>query len=382
MQPYINPIQQGEMMIRLLHAADIHFGVTYERLNRSDRAFLRAEKRKSFTSMIDHAIKERVDFLCLSGDLFDINAADPTTKIYLQEQFDKLHRAGVSCYCIQGNHDAKHLNYFQHLRILSDRFDCIEKEHYRILGASYSDPKDSRDITALIPKVDHEKKNILLFHGLLSGSDSQSYHRLNPNDPLLKNIDYLALGHVHTPKEKPGKAQYPGSFFPQNTKEAGERGYLEVIISEGLDIRFHPSTDVQMVHKKIELYSTEEDFSVHHYKRIRSELTSDRHLYFITLVGRVEIEEYQQVKELISRVQEDYEREIHLVNDLSINRDFFKHPLLGELMDNLEDGLLERLQQTELLELLSDQMKEDIQKHLSEYKKLLLESFMEDTPWR
>src|SRR6185437_13833587 len=52
------------------------------------------------------AVASRVDFVLISGDLYDGDWRDYNTGLYLVGQLGRLRDAGIPAYVIAGNHDA------------------------------------------------------------------------------------------------------------------------------------------------------------------------------------------------------------------------------------------------------------------------------------
>ena len=90
-------------MIRFIHCADIHLGSPFTGLQQKNStiAFQAIEAtKKAFLTLIDTAIKYHVDFVLISGDIFDSNHQHIQEKIFLKEQFQRLAQAGIYVYFI------------------------------------------------------------------------------------------------------------------------------------------------------------------------------------------------------------------------------------------------------------------------------------------
>ncbi|RLB32905.1 MAG: hypothetical protein DRH12_18975, partial [Deltaproteobacteria bacterium] len=92
------------MVIKVVHTADNHLDPTL-------RAYLhlRDQRRRdfwnSFKMVLDYSYKNRVDFLLISGDLFDkINPRNPI-RANLMKWFKKLHDIGTRIVFFGGHHD-------------------------------------------------------------------------------------------------------------------------------------------------------------------------------------------------------------------------------------------------------------------------------------
>ena len=91
-----------------IHAADLHLdspfvGLKYLPTQLFER--MRESTFLAFSRLITFAIKEQVDFVLLSGDLYDGEERSLKAQLRLKKEFDRLHAAGIEVYVIHGNHD-------------------------------------------------------------------------------------------------------------------------------------------------------------------------------------------------------------------------------------------------------------------------------------
>lgn len=365
-------------MLRLFHVADIHFGTLYDQFGPKMRTILRKKKREAFIEMIQRAIDKNIDIMLFSGDIFDKEAIDPSTKIFFQRCMDRLYERGISCYYTKGNHDANHRFSLQHVHILDDNYSLIENHQYRVVGLSYNHMTDKRNITKELKPLPNDRVNLLLFHGLLSSDEHSNYQHLDIKDPLVNQFHYIACGHVHKPINNHDRAFYTGAFFPQNRSDIGDHYYLDVLVDrDDLRIKKVKSTPFTITKKIFELHSTEDDFSTSTYHRLESfikEHLKENYLH-VECHGLLTGPEYQEAKELLSLLTDKYEPYLFLEDDLKIKPQVSKHSFLQVAIEHLEQGLLLEVPE-------DDPLREDISKKLDIYEKLLLEVFMEDKKWR
>ena len=84
-------------MIRFIHCADIHLGSPFTGLQQKNStiAFHAIEAtKKAFITLIETAIEYHVDFVLISGDLFDSSYQHIQEKLFLKEQFLHSHQLG------------------------------------------------------------------------------------------------------------------------------------------------------------------------------------------------------------------------------------------------------------------------------------------------
>ena len=87
-------------MARFLHLADLHLGkYAYGHHER----FL--DMMRAFAYAAEYAVREKVDFILASGDVFDARTINSETLSRAVGIFDGLKAAGMPVFAIEGNHD-------------------------------------------------------------------------------------------------------------------------------------------------------------------------------------------------------------------------------------------------------------------------------------
>jgi DNA repair exonuclease SbcCD nuclease subunit len=190
-------------MVQILHISDTHLGKRQHSL---------AEREKDiydvFSQLIDIAIKERVDAVIHSGDLFDVSNPTTNALVIAVKILKKLKDANIPFLSIPGDHDTpKRKGYIIPHNILTE-LDLI-----KILN--YDKPYIIKDIEIYgIPHIPTVSKNVLVSTlSSLKPKSSRSILLLHqgvkqilPYDgswqmelgSLPKGFGYYALGHLHT----------------------------------------------------------------------------------------------------------------------------------------------------------------------------------------
>ena len=88
------------MQFKFLHAADIHLG--YQQYGLAERY---DDFTEGFQWIIETALRERVAFLLIAGDLFEKRTLDPRTLLIAVKEFQRLKEAGIPVVAIEGNHE-------------------------------------------------------------------------------------------------------------------------------------------------------------------------------------------------------------------------------------------------------------------------------------
>jgi len=216
--------------MKFSHLADCHLGSWRQ-------PELQALNLKNFEEAIDKSIKERVDFVLITGDLFD--SAYPGIEV-LEETFlqlKKLKDSGISCFYIAGSHDYSasgktFLSVLEKAGFCQNVFVPEERENNIILNPvifkevalyGYPGKKSGMEIEEL-KKVKLQDSpgffKILALHTSLKKAIGNLPIDSVEEDNLPK-ADYYALGHLHI-DYMDGKFVYAGPTFPSNFQELEE----------------------------------------------------------------------------------------------------------------------------------------------------------------
>ncbi len=79
--------------MKFIHAADLHLDSPFEGLQRLPKALWQQIHEAPFNAtktMVNDAIKQKVDFVLLVGDLFDRETQSVQAQVFLNEQLQRL----------------------------------------------------------------------------------------------------------------------------------------------------------------------------------------------------------------------------------------------------------------------------------------------------
>ncbi len=235
-------------MVKFAHIADAHLG--YEQYRLPYRA---AEFAEAFRRAVEISVREDVDFILISGDLFHQSRPSPETLKEAIEILSIPRDRGIPVFAIEGNHDrtqrrisAYHLlEGLGLLNLVGLRDEEVENEHLRsrrlgnkfLVRGIFEKDGGSIEIHGMrymsaawleknpLDKIFKPKGDaILMLHqgikelvedmmGILPESQ-RDYFELRLGD-LPKGYLYYALGHIHKNFETTydiGKLVYPGSL--------------------------------------------------------------------------------------------------------------------------------------------------------------------------
>jgi DNA repair exonuclease SbcCD nuclease subunit len=227
-----------------IHAADIHLDSPLLGLSVYEGApaeLLRNAPREAFRNLIDEAIQERVDFMVISGDLYDGSWKDFNTGLFFSKEMGRLNRENVPVFIVHGNHDAeseltKQLALPDNVKVFSTRkteTHLIEDLEIALHGHSFRDAKTEENLALGYPSPVPNFFNIGVLHTSVEGHVAHaSYAPCSLSDLTGKGYDYWALGHVHEYKilsEDP-LVVFPGNIQGRHIRETGARGAVLVTV--------------------------------------------------------------------------------------------------------------------------------------------------------
>lgn len=217
--------------IKFIHVSDLHLGKRQYNLTERYNDYFRA-----FQWVLDLAISEKVDFLLVSGDLFDNKNINPSVlsdvfysiRDFKERSSLELNRE-IPMICIEGNHDNPIYTTHSWMSFLADldlivllagdynkdnkeltfhpystsnhRGGMIQIKDTLIYGLPYYGSFTKHMFPAIYQAIPQKsnKFNILMMHFGIEGQDKlKPGIDLSPNlTELHDKIDYLALGHYH-----------------------------------------------------------------------------------------------------------------------------------------------------------------------------------------
>ena len=397
-------------MIRFIHCADIHLGSPFTGLQQKNStiAFQAIEATKTaFLTLIDTAIEYHVDFVLISGDIFDSSHQHIQEKIFLKEQFQRLAQAGIYTYLIHGNHDYGRftedwnndwVKVFKE-EVSTEILKTSSGESVAISGFSY----DTRWITESMAMHFPLRNSLVDYHlGMYHGqtrtaSDSSTaYAPFKVSDLEKLHYDYWALGHIHRAMDLDsyGKIAYSGTIQGRSFKEMGEKGFYVITLNKNLPmnrqfVSCNPIEWVEIEFLVEEVHSIEQIVS-QLYREILIQKWNDDKTYllkFVLIVDRGFNQTWLKLIEdlLQKEISKKYEKLYLIEMDVEFRKLKRNNQLSIELLED-EESHLNRLQDiqniamqhTLLAKYFSKEMSSEAFQHkMIQRAKVLIETNME-----
>ena len=226
--------------MRIIHTADLHLDSSLSAYLKGEKGKKRsAELRENFRRLVNYAKENEVSAVLIAGDMFDRSIVTGKTEDILIYEIQNA--PDINFYVIKGNHDEA-VNFWDSPDIPANLivFDeiwksCPLSDKTDIYAAEIKKNNVGSLVSSLLTNPD--KINIVMLHGQISDYASAGKEECIPlNNLKNKNIDYLALGHIHSYKageiDSRGIYVYPGCLEGRGFDEDGEKGFVLVDIDE------------------------------------------------------------------------------------------------------------------------------------------------------
>ncbi|MBX0357207.1 DNA repair exonuclease [Halobacillus sp. Nhm2S1] len=227
--------------IRFIHSADLHIDSLFKTKGNFPGELLEKLRKSTFEAfdrLIDACINHKVDFLLITGDLYNEEIRSIKAQVHLRRGFERLQEKGIHVYISYGNHDyiegktlpiemPGNVHIFESQNVEHFPFEKEGKVLAHIYGFSY-ETREVRDRKVQdFNKVEGADYHIGMLHGSLdTNTDHDVYAPFSLEELKGKGMDYWALGHIHKRSvlSTDPPVLYPGNIQGRSRKEAGEKG--------------------------------------------------------------------------------------------------------------------------------------------------------------
>jgi hypothetical protein len=268
------------MKIKFAHVADCHLGAwRKDSLNRVGF--------EAFNKMIDILIEESVDFVIISGDLYDVSNPKVEVVDWATRELKRLYDAGIPVYGIMGSHDFSPSNKSMIRPLISAHLfqnvsesDYIDDKPLPLRLKFVEDPKSKIKLTGMrarkrgLELEDYEQLDvscleeeagtkIFVLHTMIDELKPKEHEAMasGRKSILPRDFLYYAGGHLHDtlPKQLRDepytikkdadveqKVVYPGCLYPTNFRELEKIQHGGFCIVSGdsndgeLEVKYYP----------------------------------------------------------------------------------------------------------------------------------------------
>jgi exonuclease SbcD len=227
------------MVYRFAHMSDCHIGAWRDPV-------LKELNIRAFEMAADRCIEEKVDFIIIAGDFFDVNIPDLESVQRATEKLRQVKDAGIAAYIIYGSHDysatrISMINILESAGLFRKVMEPEVLDDNRITLAVFTDEKTGAKITGMSGRalslektyfemLDHESFagldgfKIFVFHSAINEFRPRDLTHATsmPLSLLPPGFSYYAGGHVHSRSENryaDGLVVYPGCTFGTDSRD-------------------------------------------------------------------------------------------------------------------------------------------------------------------
>ncbi len=219
--------------MKIIHCADLHLDSKMTaNLSKEQAKERKMEILRTFTRMVEYAKKNGVSVILIAGDMFDTRNVSAMVRNTVRDVI--VNNPEIDFLYLRGNHDND--NFLSKMDEIPENLclfkDTWTKYTYGDVAISGLELDENNSLTAYNTLVlDHDVYNIVTMHGQIAGYKSKDKVEVISLDDLKnKNIDYLALGHVHNriaeKFDSRGMYCYPGCLEGRGFDECDEKGFV------------------------------------------------------------------------------------------------------------------------------------------------------------
>lgn len=301
--------------MKIIHCSDLH-------LDSKMRSNLNSEKAKerrdeillTFQKMVKYAKENEVKVIIIAGDMFDKTKISVKAKTIVKESIKQAPE--IDFLYLKGNHDEadfigedeivpENLKMFT-----TQKWTTYEYGNIKIAGIEFGEKSEYDIYNSLI--LDKNDINIVCMHGQESQYEGKDRAEIINLQALKnKNIDYLALGHIHKYKEQRldsrGVYCYSGCLEGRGFDECGQKGFVLLDI-ENCKIKrtFVPFARRTLHEIEVDVTdATTTNDIINMTKQKINEIPKDD-LVKIVLTGKVELESERDINFLLKTYQDEF----------------------------------------------------------------------------
>lgn len=229
-------------MVKILHTGDLHMDSVFTGLTGEQALERRREQRNMLRDIVELGNRENVQLLLLAGDLLDSANAYYETALALGEILGK---SNAHVFIAPGNHDAydsmspyKSVRFPENVHIFtSNDVESVDIPELNVCvhGAAFTSSSCENSILTNFCAPEDGRVHIMVLHGEETEGGSK-YNPVRESHIRQSNLNYLALGHVHTFSgvKTVGKTAYAYCGCPEGRgfDETGDKGVIMGNVSE------------------------------------------------------------------------------------------------------------------------------------------------------
>ena len=318
--------------MKIIHCADLHLDSKMEtNLNKEKARERKDEILITFENMINYAKENGVNVIIIAGDLFDKKTVSVKAKRIVKNAISS--NKEIDFIYLKGNHDESGFldeeENLSNLKVFNkDDWTTYEYGDIAISGIEFGKKHDYEIYNSL--NLEKNKFNIVVMHGQEANNNNKDKTEIiNLKELKNKNIDYLALGHIHKYKQEKldnrGIYCYSGCLEGRGFDECGEKGFVLLDINEGkLDTKFIPFAKRNLYEIDVDISETINNLEIEEKIVEATKDLSNINLLKIVLIGDIEIENSPDIDYLTKKFEDSFYY-VKIYDKTNIKIDYMKY---------------------------------------------------------
>lgn len=300
--------------MKIIHCSDLHLDSKMEaNLDKEKARQRKNEILLSFQNMIDFANENDVKIIIIAGDLFDKNKVSVKAKNIVKDAI--LAHPNIDFIYLKGNHDEESFiidEVPENLKLFNgNRWETYRYENIVISGIEFGE-KDNYEIYKTL-MLNQNDFNIVVLHGQEANyaDKKDKTEIINLKELKNKNIDYLALGHIHKYKmeklDNRGMYCYSGCLEGRGFDECGDKGFVLLNIENNkIDTQFIKNSTRNLEEIEVDITDTLTTTEVEMKIDEKIKDISRENLIKIVLTGKVAINSERDIEYLLKKYSDQF----------------------------------------------------------------------------
>ena len=300
--------------MKIIHCSDLHLDSKMEtNLDKEKAKERKNEILITFEKMVDYAKENGIKAIIIAGDMFDKKNVSVKAKKIVQNAIKA--NPEIDFLYLKGNHDESgfiddeekpaNLKTFN-----SQQWTSYQYGNITITGIEFGEKNNYDIYNSLI--LEKNKINIVVMHGQESESNVKDKTEIiNLKQFKNKNIDYIALGHIHKYKQEKldnrGIYCYSGCLEGRGFDECGEKGFVLLDIEDGkIQTTFVPCCQRTFYEVDVDITGATETNEIE--ERIREKIKDipKTSLVKMILTGEVELGSERDIEYLSKKLESTF----------------------------------------------------------------------------
>lgn len=304
--------------MKIIHCSDLHLDSKMEtNLDKEKAKERKDEILITFEKMVEYAKINEIKVIIIAGDLFDSKRVTVKARnivknaIFSSPEIDFIY--------LKGNHDEMDFMEGEEKPENLKTFEDTEWQTYKykeeghtiaITGIEFGEKSDYEIYNSLM--LEKNELNIVVMHGQETNADVKDKTEIiNLKQLKEKNIDYLALGHIHTYKmeklDNRGVYCYSGCLEGRGFDELGPKGFVVLDIKDNkIETEFVPFANRELYEINVDISGLEETKEIE--QKIAESIKGipNKSLVKIVLTGEVDLENSIDIAYLVKKFEGNF----------------------------------------------------------------------------